>query len=732
MDVGLKYKKTSTLESFEGIKGFRLETIHAYRVPNKGFVIPDATNYSDTLVSAPSVPGDITLLKPGTGAGQEDDGLVYTADVEGTESGVMAGMDHSIYLPENSVSTDDKNTTLVVGITDLSSGRLRYYKLKMKSNTTSGKTEPVLRNYRYVYSITAVTGMGYDTPEDALNGVDGGIDYNVISWNDINSDLWMSGQYYFKVNKNKVQLHSQASNDVTLRYETNLPFDRIKWEWSSVEAPNTTFVETHPAGSTTEGVLTFTAEENEQGKDLTNVLKFTAGDLTGTVSVIQSHINMGYTIECPTVADVHGNYTLNTVADPATQYITLKLTGIDPEAIGLKWKIQTDKINGLWFHGEGIFTATEQDVILYADAVIGDDGDPEMMAPVSDNLFTITGNNISAEGIVNTCEVHVVIGYKSKKILGLTNVYPVGGTSDYYGITGPAVSVYLKATSNYSLTSGAIFPMPFNYEEDVTGLKNTSADMLKNLGYAASGTTITDYDAGPHPDIVFIGYNIRWDNTSAVGNALKNYVDRGGVVICGASVHLNPIGVKYGPYCSGLQNLVDNEISNLDAKIATLHSHQIDTREGNIPADDPIYSGIVPGVKNPISLNGMYWEEDRNTGSGFPLTHPERFVIYAYTGDGTSEYNGQPNFIRFKERNVILIGDEQWMCNTTTHALQFDENQRPVHSTGNNVTNYKGNGDNAQILENILHWAIYQAEFHGINSGGLDGVDRPTATTPNP
>jgi hypothetical protein len=690
MDVGLKYKKTSSAENFEGIKGYRLETVHVYRVPNKGFVIPEATNYSDTLVSAPSVPSDISLLQPGI-TGKGDEGLTYTAGIQGTESGVVSGISHSIYLPENSVSTDSKNTTLVIGITDTISHRLRYYKLKMKSNTTSGKTEPVLRNYRYVYSVTAVTGMGYDTPEDALNGTDGGIDYSVIAWNDLNSDIWMSGQYYFKIDQKQMKLHAQTSHDATLHYETNLPFDRITWEWSKQEAPNTTYTESHPTGSTTEGVLTFHTENNSTGKALTNVLQFTAGDLTGSVTLVQASINMAYTIDCDAIKLV-GSFMLDSIPDPNTQWIEVKIKDIDPEAVGLTWQLETDKQNGLWFHGEGTITSTEQDVILYADSYNGSDGKPLTMKDGGKYQFTITGNNFKADGVTkqNTCDekVTVIVGYKRKTML------TVGGYATYGIWTSVKCSPYYYLTSsiNYSFDKDAIFPC-----EGITIDATESASTAKALT-----------ELNKDPDIVYIAHDFIWTPSSDFGKAISEYVNKGGVVIY---TNID------NDASSGIRTITDTLVSQ---GAESNHGPYTIKKNSTIPNDDPIYTGKVPGVKNPISLEGRILASDEAGDNKLSVKAEgkDQFVVYATYKDDPNDWR----FVRYKRKNVVIITDGAFALSLVTatgsgglFAIQSTTNPRPAK--GGYLSQ---KAENCQIFENIMHWAIYQAEFHGINSGGLD------------
>jgi hypothetical protein len=712
MDVGLKYKRTSGGENYEGIENYRMETVHVYRVPKTGFVIPVATNYSDTLVSAPSVPSEVALWYPAA-AGSGEKGFIYTADVEGTESGLASGLERSIYLPENSVSTDEKNTALVVGITNLTSGRLSYYKLKMKSNTTSGNTEPVLRNYRYVYSITSITSVGYETPEDALNGMDGGVDYSVLVWNDITADLWASGNYFFKVDKQEVILPSYASNNVTVTYTTNLPANRIAWTWAA-GSPKTSALTYTDEQTVSDGIitgtLTFSAPGNNTGALREDVLTFTAGDLVGEVNISQRFVSMAYTLDCSSV-QLYGSYLPDTVPDATSHFITLTLQNITQDMLGQEWHLWTDEKSNLSFDATGTFnTVGDMEVVL---PVV-----EKQLASAGKFKLTIYANNNPA----TICEdaIDITIGFKKKKLLCIEY------TEKYYGTGGGSGESreFLNDARNFSLTTAGAFPVD---GFDITYI---------NSALAMSTSVRTYLESSNPPDIV-INATTYFDN-STFNTAFTNYINRGGVFIwLSETVTIGPINYMYPAIFHTPENVPmaqPTTASNAPGAYVTIH----EVVDPSVKKNDPIISGVLGGKKYNESIEELYWGTDATHSGGIFLNIPDNykdeFAVYStydgYYQDGfgtrvrQAAYEGWATFIRSKHTNVVFMGDSGVLADVDPTRLEspylLDANNQPAIQY--NIRNAKApNGvSNSAIFRNIMAWAVYQAENHGINSGGPD------------
>ncbi|GAE84227.1 hypothetical protein [Bacteroides reticulotermitis] len=413
-DVGLMFDKQENSEVFLGLAGYELQTVHLYRSRDKAYVIPVEANYSvagkvATAASVPATAGTNHSAAVGSG----DNGFVYTAQNYGTEMEKKSVRE--IYVPENALIDFADATNIVVGIKNLATGNVGYYRMDVDADK-DGTRESILRNHHYVFSVTAVTGSGMPTPEEAENAASSDISYVVTPWDETVSNVWVSGNYYFKVSQRTVTLHANGKTDVTVEYTTNLPKDKLAFNWesgpASIMLDPATPVIPDPVGGVITGTLTFHAIVNYTGSILMKQLKFTAGDIEGHITAKQASVRMDYGINCSSVK-VHGSYMLDSNPDPDKNYITLTLTGIVDDMVGAIWAIETNTSHGLHFSGTGEFTISEDgsmEVTLYADPA---------------NKITPTGvaeliiNSNSTAGV--SCGVNVMIGYKSMSILGTCN-----------------------------------------------------------------------------------------------------------------------------------------------------------------------------------------------------------------------------------------------------------------------------------------------------------------------
>ncbi|MDR0892248.1 MAG: hypothetical protein LBN24_06490, partial [Mediterranea sp.] len=710
-DVGFNFNKaggvTTGNESFKGLTGYTLQTVHVYRTRDKAAVIPLSDNYDTTnhKVTAPSVLGDIK----NTGAqGSGDTGLTYTVDP------TLGATVRDIYLPENNA---DQATVIVVGVED-GDGHLGYYKMALDANA-DGNDDPVLRNYRYVFSITGINGRGQDKPEDALHTVEADIHYQVVDWDEQAEDAYISGNYYFKLSDRTVQLPVNKNDDVQLTYETNLPADKIAWAWDTTattysDAVSYTLETPVTVNGVTTGALTFHAPSNSTGVVIVNPLQFTAADIQGTVTVTQNYIPMNYGLNCSSIK-VYGGYMINTYPDKTVNYIEMELTDIVDDMLGATWIVETTAFNGLSFRGTGTFTKLgKQKVMLYPD-------ESQLMTPGGAATLDITCNSTS-ETLPTNCTVDVTIGFKKKKILTIDT-----GTGYGYATwnTGSGSYAFMHSTANFG----------FNGTVPIEGIEYTH---ITGGSVSNSESTLITAD----PDIIIIGYNADWNNNSTVGTALLNYVNRGGVLVllyeqaAGENTNADPSTGND----QRITGLFDNEVTYDNAAgggSGTMYDLSCDQ------ADDPIFSGKVNGLQYFPSLEGTQWGEDASSTSIMKIVpgNEDHFVTYS---ENTANNNGGYTILRYLKKNIVWVGDGGFLsCDApnTRHtstvngvtfswrgvssnaicpfALSDDNLARPSvkpYGDGNHLAN------NAGVFANIMVWAIYQAEFYGINSGGLSGL----------
>ncbi|MDR1004351.1 MAG: hypothetical protein LBL97_05020 [Prevotellaceae bacterium] len=817
VDVGLSFTPTAEgslqSEAFAGISGWTLKSVHLYRTRTQGCVIPAATAYDtdSKSVTAPTVPGSASLNNPGN-AGVVDGGKIYQSpNVTGSVSNLASGSVHQIYIPENTAASDETATAVVVGLEEQSSSKTYYYRIDLGGNRNTLK--PILRNYRYVLSITGVNGQGMDTPDDALHAVRANLDYVVLPWNENGrSDLWVSGNYYFRVDKREVVLPARELSDYTqddaysLRYETNLPLDSIQWQWDSENPPIDYTVKHEPATSADAanvGLFQFAAKGNNTGvNDIVAHLKFTAGQITGTITVRQLHIPMDYTIACDKDVAVKGIFYVGDNPAEAgyddSHYLEVTLNNISAGMIGETWRIHTvpyvdeagkpTNINGLTFSGTGTFTTLgRQHVRLYIDPNSYNNsyaGYEQKLYPAQKLRYKlVTNSTVYGTDSVACEDLNVAIAFHKKKILAIG----WGGRSGlgYYAESG-ASRAFLES-DNFSLNGAKGIPINgFDFDCDNV----YSSSIVPNLVAKVQAK----------PDII-LASNLSLGN-NALAAAMVDYVNAGGVLFVynGTAIYFagntvtnagqGQLAGNKGAECWDNLIKITND-GTIGGKVGSkflfnyYKNNGFESGDGGteelrqrllVPDDDPIYSGNMDGVQyfgrlDTIDNNiGAYWgnavpkgselgetgqfahfETAYGGGTGSNITNApyEKFVIYSF-GSYSSSYPRYKNFnfFRYKPKNLLYIGDGGWIGGyskeaedssgtydtgekddqNTPFAVYWEETADGWVVTGAKEKSWRGGGaglsgkgpvHNSLIFANCMAWAIYQAEFHGINSGGL-------------
>lgn len=237
VDVGLAFTEGMTDSNVSGekankkdpkVKDFELKEVYVYRYNTKYQVPGSVASFTDKTITAPTLPSSSAL------AGV-DAPLIYKVD----ESGAL---NRTIYIPESRKPETQKTgkegdkdlrdhaTALVIGgiyrgkqgNLDLSqSTKVTYYRADFLDggNTPNPGTQKkyldILRNHRYRFNITKVGGVGYDTPEEALDNNDYAIFYTISVWD--NADLTRvltDGQYMLGVDRDHMVFGSDVSVDI--------------------------------------------------------------------------------------------------------------------------------------------------------------------------------------------------------------------------------------------------------------------------------------------------------------------------------------------------------------------------------------------------------------------------------------------------------------------------------------------------------------------------------------
>jgi hypothetical protein len=184
---------------------------------------------------------------------------------------------------------------LVVGGYYNASTTLSYYRIDFNDNGTPRNLINVMRNHHYRVNITAVTGPGFSTPDDAYNTFILNSNMNVVitNWEELSSDIIFDGENWVSVRKKHITLPGNSDISGYLQVGSNL--DASTWELSldgttfstTASIQNTNFVVTKPA-SGTDGVLKITTRNQiTDGTNRTATLTLKIGRLKFNIAITQ-------------------------------------------------------------------------------------------------------------------------------------------------------------------------------------------------------------------------------------------------------------------------------------------------------------------------------------------------------------------------------------------------------------------------------------------------------------
>lgn len=267
-------------------KNFTLESIRLYNYNDRGSVAPVASNWNvkQTTVTAPSVPTEAQkTAKP----------IIYGAEtITGGASCIG-----EIYTFEAMAGNPalKNNTCLVIGGIYAGDKVQTYYRIDF-AQIASGKTTylSLLRNYRYNVNITAISGRGYSTPDEAFGAAPVNIKTEIAPWSDSKIRYMVyDDQYMLGVSQNTFTFYRDAQTTVgkdnILSVVTDYPSG---WEAKVTDAEGK-FI-TWLSTSTSHGNsglitdVTLLLEENTTGVARTGYIRLSAGRLTYVVEVIQN------------------------------------------------------------------------------------------------------------------------------------------------------------------------------------------------------------------------------------------------------------------------------------------------------------------------------------------------------------------------------------------------------------------------------------------------------------
>lgn len=365
----------------------------------------------------------------------------------------------------------------------------------------------------------------------------------------------------------------------------------------------------------------------------------------------------------------------------------------DNKAVGSTYYIRTDEVDGISFSGQGTITTdatgtTGQTVILKGKGT-----------PIDYELkhLTLVANNISEQ----TCSATVVV------VLPMQSVFAFGqfeNSAGYLGQQGSGLQKMMSAAVNFGEDENSTIKIE---RDPARGSAFSPYTILSYEGSGATNFTVPKIAEilETKPDIVFTGYDLNWVPTAsydkqALATALKKYLDAKGVLIF-ICEHLSNSGIVEAFF----QALYPS---------ATISTDWTSTNPlGFNDVDDEILNGPFGDIRN------KKWGNDTGGAKGVRGIPENEWIIYSRNSNGT------PMIMRHKTYNLIFISEGGFNANyngvtgsagngnTVSYPLAISDVEfKPITRTG-----WTGSTtvENARFMANALAWAIYQAQFNGIN-----------------
>lgn len=410
--------------------------------------------------------------------------------------------------------------------------------------------------------------------------------------------------------------------------------------------------------------------------------------------------NNGVDMDCTNiivnVMSASGTYTMNCYeAQPKGVYMVGKQLGtshyIDMTLNVTKtgsWEIYTDEVDGISFYGSGELAGTgPQPIKLYA---------VEGSIPSSTKTKTMTLHSNSQGEVVKTCTVDVIVVIPKKKMV--TFGLPQYGYSPRPSDPTTPIMQMLFSRNNYGPNEDSVV----KYE----GFDAADWIYQNNLLSSLSATALEDLLMKQRPDIVICGYYNNGDFTVERAKVFKKYLEAGGVVIFTTQV-------------AGDIERMMRTVFNLPDMTARGVGGYVYPMSGT----DEIMNGPFGNI------SGLNWGTDAADASAVLNVPLDQFNIYTNgsridTGSGTATTYGESTMFRHKKLHFFYCGEAAayaavypYNVDRTISPFKLDDTTKlPISKPYGTPASLGLVVDNAKLFANVFAWAIYQAEFNGINT----------------
>jgi hypothetical protein len=263
---------------------FQLTDLFAYYAADQGFLGSIAIDESADPVQY-QTPQDLTDgpkgMRTSLNAVEKAEGIApvmhanrvrrYVVGEDTSGETVYEAIDYQMYFYDNPyVSTvgqvagePKRPTRIIIGgkyktsAEPLPNGTWEKFYYPVDLVYATGKYRPVIRNWKYEFKITGVTGPGYPTLDEAAKGATGHLNVDIVEWNKDDVQVGVKGHYYVTMKNKEVYLtryrDDMRTMNLTYAVEDDNPADFVM---NFLNASNGTQVTTPsaslPAGATAE------------------------------------------------------------------------------------------------------------------------------------------------------------------------------------------------------------------------------------------------------------------------------------------------------------------------------------------------------------------------------------------------------------------------------------------------------------------------------------------------
>ncbi|WP_108822584.1 hypothetical protein [Dysgonomonas sp. Marseille-P4361] len=402
------------------------------------------------------------------------------------------------------------------------------------------------------------------------------------------------------------------------------------------------------------------------------------------IVVEDSSVKPLYTMLCGKTK-VHGVYQMDKELTD-DNYITVTLN-VDIEAIGAKYIIETNTVDGIYFKGQGLLTTVgEQTVVLQGY------GTPTNF---DDKVMTITSNSVKSK---ETCKATVPIAYSTKTTYGW---------GWYNNTAGYIMQIVGGKPQGTRLIADADINFGTDENSAVRIVKHSPTQTFNHQILSGEGMGGAAYEPArvkdmfdQKPEIVLVGFDLAIVNASdraTIAQYMVDYLKEGGVMILALERDY-----MMKSFCEALYPGIS---------VSTTWRSTMRYQMGFM--DDEILKGPFGDIR------GKYWGNDMGGAISVTGLPEEDLIVYS------RDENGKPIMFKHKYFNLFWIGEGGVFANYNgtagssagsaatgvAYPVAFDNDYRPMTRTWTG-----GDVENGRLYANILAWAIKQAQFNGINT----------------